>query len=234
MVDEARGIMSDLAAKNYDSGRATADFAMAAIEARWTMERGRWAEAAVLDPRPNRFPHTEAMIYFARGIGAARTGRGRPGPGRRGQARGAPRCDPSKDPYWAEQVEIQRRAVAAWLARAEGKNDDALALMRSAAEPERPRRSTTSRPGPSPLPASSTATCCWTLRQPAKALGEYETALKISPTASRRSRARPSSAELAGDRDKAKTYYARLLTIAATSDGQRPELGEARAFVSRQ
>jgi len=41
------------------------------------------------------------------------------------------------------------------------------------------------------------------------------------------------SAELAGDRDKAKTYYARLLTVAATSDGQRPELVEARAFVGR-
>ncbi|HEX9419023.1 MAG TPA: hypothetical protein VGA81_08210, partial [Methylomirabilota bacterium] len=74
IVDEARGIMADLAAKNYNSGRATAAFAMAAIEARWTMERGRWAEAAVVEVRPNNFPHTEAMIYFARGIGAARTG----------------------------------------------------------------------------------------------------------------------------------------------------------------
>src|SRR5215813_9486579 len=75
VVDEARGIMSDLAAQKYDSGRPTAHFAIAAIEARWTLERGRWAEAAVLDPRPNRFPHTEAMIYFARAIGAARSGR---------------------------------------------------------------------------------------------------------------------------------------------------------------
>src|SRR5215831_17126306 len=49
VVDEARGIMSDLAAKNYNSGRPTAAFAMAAIEARWTMERGRWAEAAVVE-----------------------------------------------------------------------------------------------------------------------------------------------------------------------------------------
>src|SRR5881409_2117726 len=66
IVDQARGIMSELGAKSYNSGRPTAHFAMAAIEARWTMERNRWNEAAVIDPRPNRFPHTEAMIYFAR------------------------------------------------------------------------------------------------------------------------------------------------------------------------
>ncbi|PYN85086.1 MAG: hypothetical protein DMD89_38445, partial [Candidatus Rokuibacteriota bacterium] len=66
IVDEARGIMTDLAARNYNSGRATAVFAMAAIEARWTMERGRWAEAAAIEPRPTRFPQTDAMIHFAR------------------------------------------------------------------------------------------------------------------------------------------------------------------------
>src|SRR5439155_803312 len=64
----------DLAARAYDSGHPTAHFAMAAIEARWAMERGKWTEAAAIDPRPNRFPHTESIIYFARAIGAARSG----------------------------------------------------------------------------------------------------------------------------------------------------------------
>src|SRR2546426_2308466 len=134
VVDEARGLVSDLAAKQYDSGRPTAHFAMAAIEARWTMERGRWAEAAAIEPRPNRFPHTESMIYFARAIGAARSGQAP-------QARAdveklATLRDALKDPYWAEQVEIQRRAAAAWVARAEGQNEAALGLARSAAETE--------------------------------------------------------------------------------------------------
>src|SRR5207247_7225994 len=48
IVDEARGIIADLAARNYNSGRATAAFAMAAIEARWAMERARWSEAAAI------------------------------------------------------------------------------------------------------------------------------------------------------------------------------------------
>src|SRR4029450_123424 len=91
------------------------------------------AEAAAVEVRPNNFPHTEAMIYFARGIGAARTGdvaQARAAVDKLAALRDA--LTQRKDAYWAEQVEIERRAVAAWLARAEGKNDDALALMRSA------------------------------------------------------------------------------------------------------
>src|SRR2546422_5184471 len=125
--------MADLAARAYDSGRPTAHFGMAEIEARWAMERGKWTEAAAIDPRPNRFPHTESIIYFARAIGAARSGDA-------ARARGdvdrlAALKELMKDAYWAEQIEIQRRA-AAWTARAEGKGDEASALMGSAVELE--------------------------------------------------------------------------------------------------
>src|SRR5947208_1972944 len=122
VVDEARAIMAELAARKYDSGRPTAHFAMAAIEARWALERGQWAEAAAIDPRPTRFPHTESMVYLARAIGAARSGNAI-----RAQAdvdRLAALKDTMKDAYWAEQIEIQRRAAAAWTARAEGKADE--------------------------------------------------------------------------------------------------------------
>src|SRR5438128_9493265 len=149
IVDEARGIMTDLAARNYNSGRATAAFAMASIEARWTMERGRWAEAAAIEPRPTRFPQTDAMIHFARAIGAARTGnaaQARAETEKLGNLRET--LQQNKDAYWAEQVEIQRRAAAAWTARAEGKTDDALALMRSAAELEATTEKHNISPGP--------------------------------------------------------------------------------------
>src|SRR5256886_6092727 len=107
VVDEARGLVSDLAAKQYDSGRPTAHFAMAAIEARWTMERGRWAEAAAIEPRPNRFPHTESMIYFARAIGAARSGQA---PQARADVGKLPTLpDAFKGPYSARPVRIPRR-----------------------------------------------------------------------------------------------------------------------------
>src|SRR6266702_978998 len=179
VADEARGIMADLAAKNYSSGRATAAFAMAAIEARWTMERGRWAEAAVVEVRPNNFPHTEAMIYFARGIGAARTGdvaQARLAADKLAALRDA--LTQRKDAYWAEQVEIERRAVAAWLARAEGRNDEALTLMRSAAELEASTEKHNISPGPIALARELYGDMLLDARQPAKALVEYEAALK--------------------------------------------------------
>jgi hypothetical protein len=234
VVDEARGIMAELAAKNYNSGRPTAHFAMAAMEARWTMERGRWGEAAAIEPRPNNFPHTEAMIYFARGIGAARTGsvtQARADADKLVALRDA--LTQRKDAYWAEQVEIQRRAVAAWLARAEGRNDEALALMRAAAELEASTEKHNITPGPIALARELLGDMLIDARQPARATVEYEAALKIAPNRFMALQGVAKSAELAGDRDKAKTYYGRLLTVAASSDGQRPELGEARAFVGR-
>ena len=234
VVDEARGIMADLAVKNYNSGRATAAFAMAAIEARWTMERGRWAEAVAVEPRPNNFPHTEAMIYFARGIGAARTGdlaQTRAAADKLAALRDA--LTQRKDAYWAEQVEIQRRAVAAWQTRAEGKQDEALAQMRSTAELEATTEKHNISPGPIALARELLGDMLLEAKQPALAMAEYDAALKISPNRFKALQGAAKSAELAGDRDRAKVYYTRLLTVAAASDGQRVEVAEARAFVAR-
>jgi hypothetical protein len=39
------------------------------------------------------------------------------------------------------------------------------------------------------------------------------------------------AAELAGDRETAKSYYVRLVAVAAPADTQRPELAQAKAFL---
>src|SRR6266478_2290869 len=49
-------------------------FALAAIPARWVLERNAWAEAAALEPKASAYPYTEAMTYFARALGASHTG----------------------------------------------------------------------------------------------------------------------------------------------------------------
>ena len=232
IVDQARGVMSELAAKNYNSGRPTAHFAMAAIEARWTMERAKWAEAAAIDPRPNRFPHTEAMIYFARAIGAARSGnatRAKADVDRLVELREA--LLQAKDGYWAEQVEIQRRAAAAWLARAEGKHDDALASMRAAAELEDSTEKHNITPGPIATARELLGDMLLEMNQPAQAAREYEASLNRAPNRFKTLYGVARASELAGDRDKARTYYTKLVTVAAASDNQRPELAQAKAFL---
>jgi len=228
-LDRAR---SELAARNYNSGRATAAFAMAAIEARWTMERGRWAEAAAIEPRPTRFPQTDAMIHFARAIGAARTGnaaQARAETEKLGNLRET--LQQNKDAYWAEQVEIQRRAAAAWTARAEGKTDDALALMRSAAELEATTEKHNISPGPIVLARELLGDMLLEMQQPAKAIAEYEAALTMAPNRFKALYALGRAAELSGDRDKARVVYGKLLVVAAASDGARPELAQAKALL---
>src|SRR5262249_34590928 len=150
VVDEARGIMADLAAKNYNSGRATAAFAMAAIEARWTMERRRWAEAAAVEPRPNNFPHTEAMISFARGSRAARPTREGRGTreGRRWAEAAAVEPRPNNFPHTEAMIYFARGIGAARQTRAEGKQDEALVQMRSTAELEGTTEKHNISPGP--------------------------------------------------------------------------------------
>ena len=116
-------------------------YASASMPARYAVERRQWAEAAQL-PEPVGFPGgryawADAAIYFARGLGAARSGR-------IDQARRdvdtlrtlQQTLVTHQESYWATQVEIQRRAAEAWVAFAERRPDAALELARSAADLE--------------------------------------------------------------------------------------------------
>jgi predicted hotdog family 3-hydroxylacyl-ACP dehydratase len=228
IVDEARAIVADLTARVYDSGRPTAHFAMAAIEARWAMERGEWAEAAAIEPRPNRFPHTEAMIYFARAIGAARTGNAVRA--RTDVDKLAALKDAMKDPYWAEQIEIQWRAAAAWTARAEGKRREGFTLMRSAVELEASTEKHNITPGPIATARELLGDMLMETGLAPAAVEAYEASLGVAPNRFKALYGVAKAAERSGDRAKAKAYYAKLLDTAKAADTQRPELVEAKAF----
>jgi hypothetical protein len=228
VLDEARAIMADLAARKFDSGRPTAHFAIAAIEARWAMERGQWAEAAAIEPRPNRFAHTESMIYFARAIGAARTGNA--ARARADVEKLAALKDAMKDAYWAEQIEIQRRVAAAWTARAEGKGEEGLTLMRSAVELEASTEKHNITPGPIATSRELLGDMLMEAGQPGPAAQAYESSLRIAPNRLKALYGVAKASERAGDRGKAKTYYANVLATAAAADTDRAELRDAKAF----
>ena len=55
-------------------GPSVGYFALAAIPARYALERQDWKQAAQLALRETPFPYTDAMTWFARGLGAARLG----------------------------------------------------------------------------------------------------------------------------------------------------------------
>ncbi len=157
-------------------------FALAAIPARYALERGAWADAASLTPVPSAFPYTEAMTYFARALGAAHVGRP-------AVARAATdsltaihgRLLASGETYWAEQIAIQRLGALAWLALAEGRADDALAQMREAAAREDATEKSVVTPGPLAPARELLGDLLMTLGHPAEALAEYRRTLAKEP-----------------------------------------------------
>jgi tetratricopeptide (TPR) repeat protein len=138
----------------------------------------------------------------------------------------------AKDAYWADQVEIQRRASRAWLARAEGKDDEALTLMRSAADLEDTTEKHPVTPGQIVPARELLGDLLAELQRPAEALKAYEAALTTTPGRFASLHGAAKAAEQTGDRAKAKALYAKLVAQ-CPDDSSRRELTEARAFVAK-
>ena len=205
-------------------------FALAAIPARYALERGAWADAAKLEPRPGKYPYTEALTYLARALGAARTGDV-------ATARAAiealrrieDQLTAAKEGYWAEQARIQRHAAGAWLAFAEHREPEALAGMREAAALEDGTEKAAVTPGPLAPAREQLGELLLLMKQPAAARQEFDATLKREPNRFRAVYGAAHAASLAGDRVAARRYYAQLLKICARADTPgRPELIEAR------
>ena len=69
--------------------------------------------------------------------------------------------------------------------------------------------------------------------QPAQAAREYEASLNRAPNRFKTLYGIARASELGGDRDRARTYYTRLVAVASGSDNQRPELQQAKAFLGK-
>lgn len=233
---EARRVLEErdaLAKANLENFASA--YAFAAIPARYTLERRRWAEAAALEPQPSRVLYTEAITYFARAIGAARTGdiaSTRSSVEKLQSLQTA--LAEAKQSYWAEQVEVQRRAAAAWLAHAEGKNAEALTLMRSAVGLEDSTEKHPVTPGPIMPARELLGDLLLELHEPAQALQAFETSQRSDPNRFNGLYGAARAAEQAGDREKARTYYARLATLCERADSERAELQQAKAFLAQK
>lgn len=187
-VAKARALVDEIATiKALDVENFAGYYALAAVPARVALETRQWAEAAALTVKPENFPwdryaYAEAITVYARAIGAARSGnpeRARADVERLQQLR--QKLADQKNGYWADQVDAQRRVAEAWIARAEGRNDEALSILRSAADLEDSMDKSPVTPG-AVLPAREMlGDLLMELNQPAKALEAYEATLKDSP-----------------------------------------------------
>jgi hypothetical protein len=151
----AQGLLDEVAKiQKLDATNLGAAYGLAAMPARFALERRRWADAARLELHPkempwNQFPHAEAVVVYARALGAARSGD--PASATKDIERLRQlQADMQKMKlvYWSQQTEIQITAASAWLAFANGKKDEALAAMRTATDLEAKTDKHPVTPGP--------------------------------------------------------------------------------------
>ena len=210
-------------------------FALAAIPARYALERGAWTDAARLEPRHTTFLHADAIIWFARGLGAARTG---DIPAARAAVEALQKISgqlaAANEGYWAEQVAIQALGASAWLAFAEGREADALQTMRSAADREDRTEKNAITPGPLAPARELVGELLLQLKRPKEARVEFEKTLAKEPNRFRALSGAADAALASGDRAAARRYAEQLLALCAKADNPgRPELTRARARAKR-
>jgi tetratricopeptide (TPR) repeat protein len=234
VVDSAVEIFSRFDSAVLVSGAAppgAAYFARAAIPARYCLERHAWDDAAKLQPHPSPVPYADAITYFARGLGAAHL-KDRAGAlsAISSLQRMRDKLIKMKESYWANQVEIQRQEVSAWLAFAEGHPNTALAEMRAAAELEDKTEKSAITPGPLAPARELLGELLLELERPAAALKEFQATLTKEPNRFRSLYGAAEAARLAGDRQTEQTYLRQLLKVTERADKPgRQELAETRS-----
>jgi len=208
-------------------------FALAAIPARYALERQDWQQAEQLTLRETPFPYTDAITWFARGLGAARLGHETAAnEAATALQRIKERLSRANEPYWALQVEIQATAVAAWSALAVGKKEEALRQMESAAELEDGTEKSAVTPGPLSPARELLGEMLLQLNEPAQALQQFEATLKKEPRRFRSLYGAAHAAQLSGSRDTSQRYFRELLSVCAHSDKPaRFELQEAERSI---
>ena len=237
----ARALMEEAAAiRKVNVENFVAAYAFAAIPARFALERGDWKQAAALQLMPSdlawaKFPQSEAILVFARGLGAARSGdvaAARKEVKRLEALEEALKA--AKNAYWAGQTDFQIKTVNAWIAFAEQRNDEAVPLMRAAAEAEEASDKHPVTPGNVVPSRELLGEMLLALDRPAEALVEFERSLQRDPHRFRGIHGAARAAEASGNRQAAADYYAKLQALTADHDTERPELTRAKTFLARR
>lgn len=210
-------------------------FALAAIPARYALERGQWEEAAALSVRSTDFPPADAVTRFARALGAARSGDTATATAEIAELeRLRVVLEGRNDDYWAVQVLIQRKLASAWLAHVEGHGEEAVALLRSAANLEDTTEKSAITPGPLVPARELLGEMLIEQGRPEEARVEFEAILEKGPDRFRSLYGAGRAAELGGDLEGARLHYDESRTLCGEGDGpERAEFQHARTFLDR-
>jgi tetratricopeptide (TPR) repeat protein len=212
----------------------TGNYASAGVPARYALELGKWNTAAALTVDKSGVPWAQAITWMAIGVGNARSGnldRAAEAEHTLATLRDATAAQNNK--YWADQVEVQRREVASWIAAANKKSDEAIATMRSAAELEESMDKHAVTPG-AVIPAREMLAQMLLLHANAKeSLSEYQAVLKSAPKRFNALFGAASAAEASGDHKAASAYFQQLNTIAVGNEREELKTSRSKTTLAR-
>lgn len=239
--DKALKVFDDLKAiDRADPPSPTVAYAATAIPTRVLLERRRWDEAAAFDLPPNvaafqalsNHKWAIANVHFAKAVGAARSGKldlSRAEVTKLSEIEQGLTIPPGEYD-WRKQIAIERQIAEGWLAHASGRNDEAVRVMRAAADLDDVTEKHPVTPG-AILPArEQLGDLLLALGRPADALKEYEASLQAAPRRLAGLYGAGQAAKLAGDSAKAKRYFGELTAMTTEGDGNREEVRTARPF----
>ena len=230
--------MMEQAAGTKDTGTRVVGIAtinaLAAMPARYALERADWTGAAALPITSTQYPMADSLTRFARGLGMARSG-DLAGATREVEAMQELRTalEQSDQSYWADRTEEQRLAVSAWVAYAEGAREQAVQLMRAAADGEDGSVKHVAMENRLYPMRELLGELLLQMGRAEPALREFETSLNETPNRYRGLYGAARAAEAAGDRQKARGYFEKLVALAQHADTPRPEIAPATAFLGQ-
>ncbi|MFZ1139221.1 MAG: hypothetical protein WAN76_08590 [Candidatus Sulfotelmatobacter sp.] len=229
IIDEVKAMppMHDMYGMGYDPRT----FALSAFPAIYDLELRHWTDAAALTPVEGAPTGDHAITYWARAIGAARSGNFAQAHKDLEQIENVRQkllAEKKTDP--AEAVAQDYQEAAAWVAHAEGKDDEAIASLRTLAD-----RNDKLGDEPESIPAREMlADLLLEAKRPQQALAEYQTDLKLNPNRFNGLYGAARSAEAAGKQSEATEYYAMLVKVCDGCNSTRPELNRAKELLAKK
>ena len=206
--------------------------ALVIFPARYALEMRHWSDAAALEPVPGAAPGDNAITYWAKAIGAARSGNVAAAQKAIDQLGEIHKTLADKNrKIGAMTVDFDSKEATAWLDHASGKDEEALGLLREVADHEDSVGERTDVGVPA---REMLADLLLELKRPDQALAEYTTSLKFNPNRFSGLYGAGRAAEMAGKTSQASEFYAQLVKNCEGSSSDRPELSQARGLVARK
>ena len=181
-AEGARVLDQLLAVGALDGSDFKMGYAASAMPARYAIERRKWSDAAQLVPVDEAPPQVLAVTLWARSVGLARSDK--PAAARQEiekMRNSYEQLRAANDNYSATQAHVEMNEAMAWVAQAEGKADEALKLMRAAADEEDAIEKRPVTPGAIVPAREQLGDLLLETNHPQEAIKEFERALTMTP-----------------------------------------------------